>query len=58
MSWIVNIEDDSSKRIKSHKYAQYINDMMDEVRKAAEKLVEPGAENDFIKVYLLEHPDD
>ena len=45
------------KRIKSTKHAQYVNDMMDEVRKAAEKLVESGAEADFIKVYLSEHPD-
>ncbi|MEE9353345.1 MAG: hypothetical protein V3U94_02860 [Candidatus Thorarchaeota archaeon] len=58
MSWIVSIEhEDSVRKTKSVRHAQYVNDMMDEVRKAAEKLVEPGAEADFIKVYLSEHPD-
>lgn len=62
MSWLINIEDNDSKEIKSHKHGQYLNDMMDEVRKAAEKIVtaEEGESCDWkkvsIRVYLLEHP--
>jgi len=55
MSWVVTIENEHGTH--RHKHAQYVNDMMDEVRKAAEQIVESENEADFIKVYLSEHPD-
>ena len=42
MSWVVTIEDEKEHKSKSVKYAQYINDMMEEVRLAAERLAELG----------------
>jgi hypothetical protein len=63
MSWVVTIEDEKDKS-KSVKYAQYINDMMEQVRLAAEQLAELGndghrfSKGHHIKVHLLEHPDD
>ncbi len=64
MSWVVTIEDEKEHKSKSVKYAQYINDMMEEVRLAAEQLAELGNDGHrlgkchHIKVHLLEHPDD
>jgi hypothetical protein len=55
MSWIVSIENEHGTH--QHKHAQYVNDMMDEVRKAAEQIVDSENDCDFIKVYLSEHPD-
>lgn len=56
MSWIVTIENEQGAHQQKH--AQYVNDMIDEVRKAADRIVESENECDFIKVYLSEHPND